>query len=42
MKETENGPIYYKKESDTEYVVWFGTQLGESVTYDSETKEWTP
>ncbi len=32
--------IYYKKTSDTEYIVWFGTTLGESETYDSQTKKW--
>ena len=38
--ETESGPIYYKKESDTKYIVWFGKELGESATYDSDTKKW--
>lgn len=38
--ETESGPIYYKKESDSKYIVWFGTSLGESMTYDSDTKQW--
>lgn len=38
--ETESGPIYYKKESETKYVVWFGKELGESATYDSEIKKW--
>ena len=38
--EKESGPIYYKKESDTKYILWFGKELGESVTYDSDTKQW--
>jgi hypothetical protein len=38
--ETESGPLYYRKESETKYIVWFGKELGESVTYDSETKKW--
>ena len=38
--ETEGGPIYYKKESTTKYIVWFGKELGESATYDSDTKKW--
>lgn len=42
LKDTEDGPIYYKKESDTKYIIWFGTQLGESATYESDTKEWRP
>lgn len=32
--------IYYKKTSDKDYIVWFGTWLGESETYDSQTKKW--
>ncbi len=38
--ETESGPIYYKKESESKYIVWFGKELGESATYDSDTKQW--
>lgn len=40
IEETESGPIYYRKESESIYIVWFGKQLGESETYDSDTKEW--
>lgn len=40
IKEHESGPIYYKKESESKYIVWFGKELGESVTYNSETKQW--
>ncbi len=38
--ETESGPIYYKKESESKYILWFGKELGESMTYDSDTKQW--
>lgn len=38
--ETESGPVYCKKESESKYVLWFGKELGESVTYDSDTKQW--
>ena len=38
--EMESGPIYYKKQSETKYVIWFGKELGESATYDSDTKKW--
>ena len=41
IKEQEEGPIYYDKKSDTKYVLWFGTELGESVSYDSDSKKWT-
>ena len=39
--ETESGPIYYEKKSETKYIVWFGKELGESATYDSDTKKWS-
>ena len=42
LKEREEGPLYYKRESESRYVIWFGTQLGESPTYDSERRAWTP
>ena len=42
IKEDESGPIYYQKESDQKYVLWFGTGLGESETYDSEARQWSP
>jgi hypothetical protein len=32
--------IFYRKAEDNDYVIWFGTFLGESETYDSRTKEW--
>jgi hypothetical protein len=38
----EEGPIYYNKESESRYIVWFGRELGESTTYDSDTREWKP
>ncbi len=40
IEETESGPIYYKKESESKYIVWFGKKLGESETYDSDSKQW--
>jgi len=38
--ETESGPIYYERRGDTRYIVWYGTRLGESVTYDSDVGRW--
>jgi hypothetical protein len=40
INETEEGPIHYKQLSETRYQVWYGTSLGESVTYDSDRKTW--
>lgn len=36
----DNGPIYYDKRNETEYVVWYGKRLGESEMYNSKEKEW--
>jgi hypothetical protein len=38
--EKEEGPIYYLKQSDTTYKVYFGGVLGESIVYNFETKQW--
>lgn len=32
--------VFYEKTNNNEYVVWFGTTLGESETYNSRTKKW--
>lgn len=40
IEEKEEGPIYYDKKTDTKYILWFGTDLGESAAYDSEKKKW--
>jgi hypothetical protein len=40
VKDVEEGPIYYRKEGEREYIVWYGTRLGSSVVYDSKTKRW--
>jgi|SRR6516225_9342542 hypothetical protein len=40
VKETENCPCYCKTSNDS-YVVWYGTTLGESDTFDSRTKQWS-
>lgn len=42
IEDKEEGPIHYHRTSDTTYQIWFGTSLGESVTYDSEKREWSP
>ncbi len=40
LPDTEAGPIYYQREGEHHYVLWFGTTLGESVKYDSDTRRW--
>ena len=34
------GPLYYTKIDSVYYQLWYGTSLGESVTYDSKQKKW--
>ena len=40
VKESEEGPAFYERKTDTRYVVWYGTTLGESRTYDSDLGHW--
>ena len=40
-RDDEGCPCYCKTGHDS-YLVWYGTTLGESDTYDSETKKWSP
>ncbi|MEM6432162.1 MAG: hypothetical protein AAF708_23190 [Deinococcota bacterium] len=37
---SETSPAYYRKLTEGHYQVWFGTSLGESVVYDSQTERW--
>jgi hypothetical protein len=39
IDESDSGP-YYMKSADNTYIIWFGTTLGESATYESATKKW--
>lgn len=36
---SDDTTVYYRKDNQNHYIVWFGT-LGESETYDSQTKKW--
>lgn len=40
IKETEEGPFYYDKINDVNYSLSFGTTLGESKIYYSDSKKW--
>lgn len=40
IQETKIGSIYYEKLSKDHYIVWYGTVLGESTTYDSYIQKW--
>jgi len=40
IKEKEEGPIYYEKRDSINYTVWFGTSIGESKIYYSDSNRW--
>jgi hypothetical protein len=40
VEEKLEGPLYYQKIDSTKYLIWFGTTLGESYTYDSDKGKW--
>jgi hypothetical protein len=40
IRETEKGPLYYRRKDSNTYIIWFGTILGESKTYYSDKKKW--
>jgi hypothetical protein len=40
MSESDQGKYFYKRCTDTRYIVWFGTSLGESMNWDSISHRW--
>lgn len=40
VAETADYPLYYQKKDSINYIIWFGTSLGESVTFYSDSKQW--
>lgn len=40
LREIEEGPVYYRRETDTSFTVWYGRELGESRTYHSASQSW--
>ena len=36
----DDGPLYYTTRDSINYIVWYGTTLGESVSYHSEIGKW--
>lgn len=40
LKEFPEEQIIYQKESESEYIIFFGTTLGKSETYRSQRKKW--
>ncbi len=40
IEEKIEGPIFYKKKDSINFILWFGTELGESRIYYSDIKKW--
>src|SRR5258706_14513597 len=40
VKSLSDPPVYYEKKRSDHYIVWYGLSLGESMVYDSQTKQW--
>jgi hypothetical protein len=40
IEERLESPIHYTRRDSQQYQVWFGTSLGESITYHSERGSW--
>jgi hypothetical protein len=40
LPEIESGPLYYEKENDSDYIIFYNTGFDETHTYYSNTKEW--
>lgn len=40
VDEIEEGPIYYSRQDTDQFIVWYGTDLGESNVYNSNSMKW--
>lgn len=40
VEEKMEGPIYYQKQTDSTFIIYYGGGLGESIVFDPLTKEW--
>ena len=40
LEETEEGPLYYDRKSETAYILWYGLTLGESRVFHSVDRQW--
>ena len=40
VEEKMEGPIYYQKQTDSTFIIYYGGGLGESIVFDPFTKEW--
>lgn len=40
IEEIMEGPIYYSKQSDSTFIIYYNGGLGESIIYEPETGKW--
>jgi hypothetical protein len=40
VSESDPESVFYQNQEKDKYIIWFGTTLGESATYESSTKQW--
>ena len=40
LSEEMDSPVFYHKENDSVYIIWYGLSIGESNVYNSSIKEW--
>lgn len=40
VEEKMDGQIYYQKQTDSTFIIYYGGGLGESIVFDPLTKEW--
>jgi hypothetical protein len=40
VEEKMEGPIYYQKQTDSTFQIYYGGELGESIVFDPLTKKW--
>ena len=40
IEEKIGGPIYYQKQTDSTFVIYYSGVLGESIVFNPKTKEW--
>jgi len=40
IEEKMEGPIYYNKQTDSTFIIYYGGGLGESIIYDPKTGKW--
>jgi len=40
LEDKEEGPIYYHRQTDSTFYIYYGGVLGESIIYDPKTDKW--